>query len=277
MNTGKLIARFFLGWIALAAAQMLAGVMVHVNAPVMPNLMRWLLLSDALVALALGAAALRSGWKGWKLGLALFASPAAIAAVNMIEGVVFLTGVSIDWRGTILITLVGYAIAAVLWVFIFGSWATRQSDADWSFPVRSIRQQAWRFVLCSAAYVVLYFTAGMIIFPYVRDFYATQHIPPFGQLVGLQFFLRGPVFVLVCLLLMRMFRLPRVSGALAVGVAFTLLSGVAVLMIPNPFFPDAVRWVHFCEVTSSNFVFGCVVGWVWGERQRVAELAPAHA
>ena len=35
----------------------------------------------------------------------------------------------------------------------------------------------WRFVLCSAAYVFLYYLAGMIIFPYVRDFYATQHIP----------------------------------------------------------------------------------------------------
>ena len=51
--------------------------------------------------------------------------------------------------------------------------------------------------------------------------------PAFGQLVSLQFFLRGPVFILVCLTLLRMFRLPHLSGALAVGLAFTLLSGVA--------------------------------------------------
>ncbi len=256
---------------------MAAGTVIHVNAPVMPNTMRWLLLSDAMVVLALGAAAVRSDWKGWKLGLALFAIPAAIAVVNIIEGIIFLTGSRIDWRGTILIMLVGYAIAAALWVFIFGSRSTAGLDADWSFPERNVWQKLWRLAFCCAAYVFLYFAAGMIIFPYVRDFYATQHIPAFGEIVTLQFFLRGPVFLLVCLLLMRMFRMPRVSGALAVGLAFTVLSGVAVLIIPNPFFPDAVRWVHFCEVTSSNFVFGCVVGWVWGRAQRVGQLAPAHA
>ena len=82
----------------------------------MPNIIRWLMLSNALIVLALGAAAMRSEWTGWKLGLALFAVPAAIATVNMIEGVIFLTNSKIDWRGVIELTLVGYAIAAVLWM-----------------------------------------------------------------------------------------------------------------------------------------------------------------
>ncbi len=277
MNSAKLICQFLLGWIALLAAQMVAGAVIHVSVPQMPNVLPWLVLSDAIVTVAIGAAALRSGWKGWKLGLAMFAVPSMIAVVNLIEGVLFLTGSHIDWSGMMRLTLVGYAIAAVLWTFIYGSAPASGTSRDWGFPERGLAQKLWRLVVCSAAYVLLYFTAGMIIFPYVRDFYATQHIPGMGEIVALQFLLRGPVFVLVCLLLMRMFRLPRLSGALAVGAAFTLLSGVAVLMIPNPFFPDAVRWVHFGEVTSSNFVFGCVVGWVWGERQRMAGLAPAHA
>jgi hypothetical protein len=62
-----------------------------------------------------------------------------------------------------------------------------------------------------------------------------------------------------------MLRLNGWSAALSVGLTFTILSGVATLILPNPFFPDAVRWAHFCEVTSSNFVFGCVVGLVWGK------------
>jgi len=111
-------------------------------------------------------------------------------------------------------------------------------------PHRSVASMVWRFAACSAIYVFLYFLAGSIIFPYVRDFYATQHIPSFGQIVALQFFLRGPVFILVCLTLLRMFRLPHLTGAVATGLAFTLLSGVAPLVIPNPFFPDYVRWVH---------------------------------
>ena len=277
MNAGKTIARFLLAWIALLAAQMLAGLVIHTNAPTMPNVMPWLMLSNALVVAALGTAALRSEWTGWKLGLALFAIPVAIATVNLIEGVVFLTNSKIDWRGVFELTVVGYAIAAVLWTILFNRKLPSGSAEEWTFPERTPFQKLWRLVFCSGAYVFLYFLAGFIIFPYVRDFYATQHIPSFGQIVMLQFFLRGPVFVLVCMLLMRMFRLTWLSGALAVGFAFTLLSGVATLIIPNPFFPDAVRWVHFCEVTSSNFVFGCVVGSVWGRAPRVTHLAHAAA
>jgi hypothetical protein len=277
MNTAKLAGRFLLGWMALLAAQFAAGAVIHVNVPQMPNVLPWLVLSDAIVAVAIGAAAMRSGWTGWKLGIAIFAVLSVIAEVNLIEGVIFLTGSHIDWSGTMRLMIAGYAIVTVLWTFIYGRPAPEGATTKRSFPERGFFQNLWRLVFCSATYVVLYFTAGMIIFPYVRDFYATQHIPGMGEIVALQFLLRGPMFVLVCLVLMRMFRLPGLSGALAVGVAFTLLSGVAVLIIPNPFFPDAVRWVHFCEVGSSNLVFGFVVGWVWGERQRVAGLAPAHA
>ena len=276
MTAGKLIVRMVLAWIALVAAQAIAGMLIHLNYTPMPHMLRWLLLANALVVLALGSAATRSEWKGWRLGLALFAIPAVIAAVNLLEGVLFLTNVKLDWRGTFEITLVGYAVAATLWTFIFNS-KSRAADAEeWNFPERNFSQKVWRVAFCCAAYVFLYFLAGMIIFPYVRDFYANQHIPSFGQIVLLQFLVRGPVFVLVCLLLLRMFRLSGVSGALAVGLAFTLLSSVT-LIVPNPVFPDSVRWVHFCEIISSNFVFGCVVGWAWGNSQRVAHLKHATA
>jgi hypothetical protein len=276
MIAGKQFVRFVLAWIALVAAQAVAGMLIHLNYTPMPHMLPWLLLANALVVLAIGSAAWRSEWTGWKLGLALFAVPAAIATVNMLEGVIFLTNVKLDWRGTFEITLVGYALAAALWAFIFNRRSPAAQGDEWAFPERTFWQKGWRFAFCCASYVFLYFLAGMIIFPYVREFYANQHIPSFGQIVLLQFFVRGPVFVLVCLLLMRMFRLPGVSGALAVGLAFTLLSSVT-LMIPNPVFPDSVRWVHFCEVTSSNFVFGCVVGWVWGNTQRVAHRVVALA
>lgn len=100
----------------------------------------------------------------------------------------------------------------------------------------------WRFVLCSAVYVCLYFLAGTIIFPFVRDDYATQHIPSPGQTISLQFLLSAPLFILVCLTLLRMFRLPHLSGTVAVGLAFTLISGVAALIMPNGIFPDNIRW-----------------------------------
>lgn len=277
MNAPKTIVRLALAWIALAAAQMGVGMLVHVNAPTPPNQLPWMMVSNALVVLSLGTAALRSDWRDWRLLRTLFLIPVLIALVNFLEGIVFLPNIGMDWRGAIVFELLSTAVAALLWLVIFRGAPVPAAPLDSPIPHRSLGQKIGRFALCSACYVLLYFVAGMIVFPYVRDFYATQRIPGTGQLVALQFFVRGPVFILVCLTLLRMFRLPHLSGALAVGLAFTLLSGVSVLIMPNPFFPDAVRWAHFCEVSSSNFVFGFVVGWVWGQAQRVSHLAAAPA
>lgn len=277
MNSLRIVFRLILAWVALLAAQMLAGTVIHVAAPPTAGVMPWLMLANAGIVVALGAAALCSDWRNWKLAGAMFAVPAAIATVNMIEGVFFLPNSHIDWRGVTEITLMGYALATLLWWLIFRGAPVVGGVAESPIPHRSFGQILNRVVLCLACYVFLYYLAGFIIFPYVREFYATQRIPAVSQIVAMQFLLRGPVFLLVCLLLLRMFRLPHIAGALAVGLAFTVLSGVAPLIVPNPFFPDAVRWVHFGEVTSSNFVFGCVVGWVWGRAEHIAHLSPARA
>src|ERR1035441_3147697 len=134
MNANKTIIRFILGWIALSASQMLAGMLIHVNTPPMPNVLPWLMVSNAFVVLALGSAALRSEWIGWRLGLALFAIPAVIMIVNLIEGVLFLTNLKIDWRGTCALTLAGYALAAVLWTFLFGGKVPTERKSEWEFP-----------------------------------------------------------------------------------------------------------------------------------------------
>jgi hypothetical protein len=277
MNSVRIEFRLILAWVALVAAQMAAGMVIHVSAPTVPGVMRWLMLANAAIVLVLGAAALRSDWRDWRLTRALFAVPAAIAAVNMMEGIFFLSNLHIDWRRVIAMTLASYAVAALLWWLIFRGAPVVSATVESSLPHRSLGQIVSRAVLSSACYVFLYYLAGMIIFPYVRDFYATQKIPGTGEIVAMQFLLRGPVFILVCLLLLRMFRLPHLSGALAVGLGFTVLSGVAPLIVPNPFFPDSVRWVHFGEVTSSNFVFGFVMGWIWGHKQPLSQLAHAHA
>jgi hypothetical protein len=44
----------------------------------------------------------------------------------------------------------------------------------------------------------------------------------------------------------------------------TFFLKIAPLLIPNPVCPDTVQWVHMCEMSSSNSVFGTIVGWVWG-------------
>jgi hypothetical protein len=132
---------------------------------------------------------------------------------------------------------------------------------------RDRMESLWRFVVSDIAYYVFYLAAGTTVWftsSQLRDFYATQTIPPAGKLLALQLFVRGPLYVGVCLLMARMTGLPGTLGAAALGMAFAVLNGVA-LLVPNLVFPDAVRWAHFYEVVSSS-LFGLFVAWIWREK-----------
>lgn len=256
--------KILLGWLALVAAQVLSGIAVPIHAVAPPNALEWMLLTDLLIAAVLGVVAVRSDWVGWRLALALVTIALSINLVDAIEGALFLKHSGIPWRPLILNMSVTYVLVLPLWRYIFGR--GEAVPAHYSpFLQKSAGTALWKVVLSDVSYLFLYFTAGAIIFPFVKNFYATQTLPSYGTIVSLQLLLRGPVFVLVCLLLVRMIGLSRWQGALAVGLAFTILSGVAPLLMPNPYFPDYVRWTHFGEVTSSNFVFGCLVGLIWGK------------
>ncbi|HET7441133.1 MAG TPA: hypothetical protein VFJ47_07525, partial [Terriglobales bacterium] len=242
------IDKILLGWLALAAAQVVAGMLVPVHSPMPPHALEWMLVSDFLIAAVLGIIAARSDWVGWRLALALVIIAWAINLVDMIEGTVFLKQLGIPWRSLILLASVTYILVLPLWRYIFAGGEAAAPHYS-PFSQKPIGSALWRFAVSDLSYLVLYFGAGTAIFPYVRSFYAAQTSSPPGAIMALQLLLRGPVFVLICLLLVRMIGLPRWPGALSVGLAFTILSGVAPLLTPNPYFPEYVRWVDFGEIT----------------------------
>ena len=275
MGSLKIIGKSAGAWAALTLAQIIAGVLVPVQVPPSPNMFFWLLASNLVVAVVVTGIAMNARERGWSLALLLSGIPFGIAMINHVEGMVFLGGSEIDWKGIALSAGIAWALLIPVWKLLFG----RRPPA---IPVhesppmnRSPWGRVWRVALSDVSYVLLYLIAGTIIFPFVQDYYSTQTVPPLGKIIVLQLALRGPIFVGICLLLTRLMGLPRGTGALAVGLAFTLLSGVAPLIFPNPYFPDVVRWVHLCEVTGSNFIFGALVGWVWGKPKAVTADSPA--
>jgi hypothetical protein len=274
MKTSGVGVRIVAGWIALLIVQMIVGMVIRIDVPAPESMLRWMLLTNLIMVAALGYVASRTELRGWKLGFALAAIPCAIAIANLIEGAVFLGNVAMPWARVCVQVLVTYMLVAPLWTWIFGRSAPGHPS---SWDPKPPASKLWRFGLSDLAYIVFYFVAGMIIFPLVRDFYATQTIPEPAKIVALQLLVRGPIFIGICLLLTRLLGFSRATGAVIVGLLFTLLSGVVPLLAPNPFFPDAVRWVHFGEVTVSNFLFAFVVAWLWGPAKEHAALMPKHA
>ncbi len=264
MKTFGTLLKVLVAGVALSVFQMIAAAIVPMKATMPPHTVAWLMAANFLTAAALVLVASRSEWRGWRLGVAISTIPIVLGLINMIEGAIFLTNSGIDWPSIIAHTVITYELAVPLWIVLFAKRGESRDETYDPVDSRPFNERLWKFAACDVSYPVLYFLAGTIIFPFVKDFYASQTLPPAGRLIAMQLLVRGPILVGLCLLVLRLLRLPRVSGALAVGVVLALLNGVTPLLIPNPYLPDPVRWAHLFEIASSNFVFGGIVGWLWG-------------
>lgn len=285
MKTSGAILRVVSVFVAVSVIQafavVLAAKLIPVKFPIDESwagqMFQWMFLTNAVTVTALSVLALRSEWRGWRLGVAVAAVPLVIGVVNEVEGILFLSNFSIPWATVFVQTVIATALAVPVWMMLFGRRAATVEPHYHPIVEKSRRERLWKFLVSDVSYSVFYIIAGTIIFPYVRDFYASQKLPSMPAILALQLLVRGPVFVVLCLMLVRMLGLPRLQGALAAGALFAVLSGVAPLLIPNPYFPDPVRWAHLCEVTSSNFVFGALVAWLWGQPRPAQPIALQQA
>lgn len=170
------IDKILMGWLALGTAQMVAGMLIPVRVTPAPHSLEWMLTTDFLIAVPLGVIAVRSDWVGWRLSASLVSIPFAINFVNMVEGAVFLQHSGIPWRRLLLMLCLTYLLVLPLWRYIFGGGEV--SPAHYSpFKGRSALAAGWRFVVSDFLYLFLYFAAGAVIWPYVKEFYATQSVP----------------------------------------------------------------------------------------------------
>ena len=137
----------------------------------------------------------------------------------------------------------------------------------------SISSLIARIAVLGLVYMAVYFIFGYFVawkFEAVRLFYSGSTVDA-GFLGQLQNNLndqpiiypfqviRGILFVsfLVPMLLM-LYRKGKAKFVLAVCLVYLTTS--IVLIIPNALFPDAVRWAHFIEMTSSMLLFGLISG-----------------
>ena len=227
-------------------------------------------LSYLLDILVLALAAWASPMRGWRLFLALFALSWLIGSFNLvIEAVAFAVMTPQQ-------ALLGAAASAALFALMsllvtVGATALKRNDAG----IVPARFTALRLAGVIVAYLVLYITAGVLILPYVRKFYPDSSLPTLDLVITLQVF-RALVFAAGSALLLR--------GGVRyapwiLGLAFSVLGGIAPLLPDNPFMPLGMRMPHMLEVGVSNFLFGFVTAILLRSKraQRSVGVHPATA
>ena len=267
------------GGFILTVLQMLTGIVLGpLDVEMPPGTLPWMLLANLLLAGVLAWYARRAVWTGWRLAAALFAVSYGIGHASAFIELYFFPVVLPRpglLQGIFVSSLVPAVLLSPVMVLLTGRWS-RAGAASARAPERSATEWMARFSACCIAYVLLYFAAGTIIFPYVQAFYAQLTLPAVSTLIMLQLFVRGPLFVAIGFLIVRMAPATRMEHALAVGIAMSVLGGVVPLLVPNPFLPDYVRWVHLAEVVCSNLVFGFIVGWLLSGSGRAEPWAPVR-
>ena len=247
---------------ALFSLGIVGGLIV---APVVPksdaNIVGWVALSNLIVAAVLvwliGAARMRGSRLALGLAGAWFVVSSATSALEAYFFGLLSFGIFARLVASGLVVAVGLFAMVTTDERLRGRSSVADAGARWT-PGRWL----WRTAAVAAMYVVLYFAAGsiVILMPGLRQFYEARGLPSPIAVTAVQLFVRGPAFALVIAMLARLLGGSRAQSALAGAAVMALIGGVAPLIIPNPFFPDAIRWYHFVEVTSSNLVFGAIAG-----------------
>ncbi len=234
-----------------------------------------ILLYSLSIAILFTYVIIRSSWYGLKLALAVFiAVYGLMTVVWQIESLLFLHD-HIAARIMIRLFLSGLITAglfAPLTVLIMGRVKQKRLMLDFNPHLEmKLSEWAWKIMIIGASYVILYLVFGYFVAwknPVVQAYYG-GHDPGsiIGHLAGqwshspllfLFQFGRGLLWMLFALPIIRMHRGGRWEVGLTVALLFAVWS--LQLLLPNPFMPAEVAWVHLIETASSNFIFGWIVG-----------------
>ena len=237
----------------------------------------WLVpISHGLTVGILYAVGVASGTRGWSLFGLLAVLYGGISVINIqIENLVFGIMTPMEVMGGVATGLLAAAgVAAALAWGLMHDQPIQRGSAEPGLA----RGVWWKAPLLGGIYVVVFLTAGALIFPFVRRFYAESGLitmPPFGVLV-LTEFVRGLIHVGASLPFLSRMAGRRTEAALLAGFALPILGGIAALLMPvDDLLPMEVRRVHMVEIFGSNFVFGVLTASLLVARAPI--VRPLHA
>ena len=231
-----------------------------------------------------------SRWRGLALILGLtFSYYGVHTFIGQIEALTFLTDLGellgsgstplikmpVDFIGAMF--LIGFPLALIgvpLTVLFFGR-GKEEPDHIRLAPQMGAGQWGWKLAAVIVVYWLLYFGFGYYVAwssEALRAFYQGTQPGSFPaalwqNLVNVPLVypwqaLRALLWVAFTLPVIMMVRAKGWKGALALSLFVALPMNLGHL-VPNPFMPDAVRLAHFVETTTSNFLFGLFLFWLF--------------
>lgn len=229
-----------------------------------------LLLSCFLTSLILALWLYFMQWRAWRAVLTVFiVYLTANTILTQIESLFFNSALKIPTSmiGKIIFSgLIISLLYAPISVAIMGRMRkAEESIVPFRLTTHLLKATFWIALI----YVVIYFVFGYYVAwqsAAVREYYSgSPDILPFSthmlnvlkgepSLIVFQLF-RGVIWAGLAILIAESTSVVWWIKAILTGLIFgVMLAGG--LLLPNPFMPEAVRWAHLWETSSSNFLFG---------------------
>jgi hypothetical protein len=215
-----------------------------------------------------------SGWRGWRLVAGIAAAYYALAVfLPQLDAIIFLN-VFVDIIDVTLVPkiLVQGAIVAAIFspiaVSIFGKMRGKDEDEFILKNNGMTSKTEWivKLAIIALSYIVLYVAAGSFIAfqnPALSEYYGDiiQKMSSVGVWMLLLQGVRALIFAGVAFPIIKSMKGPWWKTGLAISMLFAFLMAGAML-VPNSFMPDSVRFSHFLEIFTENFIFGWIVAWL---------------
>jgi len=226
-----------------------------------------LVLSICLVLLARGIGG--SLLKRWAILMAF--TYVSFVINNQIEGLVFTTNAEAP---TMLFFFVLPCVAATISAVLLVGPPQTNSSLSTAFSNRPASGLWWRLLIAWAAFPVIYYVFGAMIYPLVAETYAQ---PDSGLQVPSQVVIlsaiavRSLFFLAATLPIIVSWRRSRRALTLSLAAAFTAMVGVAGL-IESSWMPMTLRIVHSLEIAADSLVHAWVLVALLVPREPKAEV-----
>jgi len=274
LGVGEIVVRsLIVGFVYALASALVAAILGPLSrlSPTVDNLLVWFI-TGTLVCLSLSPFIVHTDWSRSKTMLSIWAVLALVRSLGLgIEGSLFKPT---DTLGAVIGAVFGVLVSLlVAWLSVLLLMPAHQEFLENARPKRNWWGWTWRVLIVGLAYFVFYFVFGATnAFLYTMSFYKNN--PQYGlnlpapAVIFLAQLIRGPLFGLGSLFIVRAVIVPRRKVGVWLGLVLFVVGGVAPYVeVTFRTMPLGFNLATLAEIFFQNFLTGLVAAYFYGTKQ----------